>query len=77
MKTNGMDISYHPQVKRWSCEWFYTVTTAEQFTDVARSAQGNGKTFWTAMFNAWRKARKLANLEKALPGEREEKGWDP
>jgi hypothetical protein len=73
MKTNGFDVQKCQH--GWLCGWFYNVTTADQFSDVSRSAQAGSRWMFLAIFRAWREARKLERIERAKPGQRESKGW--
>lgn len=73
MKTNGFDVSKCQ--RGWICEWFYSVTTSTQFSDVSRSAQAGSRFMLIAIVAAWLLARRLSRIERAKRGERSAKGW--
>ena len=74
MRTQAIDIQRCQH--GWLCEWTYAVTTASQFTDIMRCAQGDSRFLLLAVAKAWWKARRLSAIEWAQPGEREAKGWN-
>ena len=73
MKTNAIQVQ-KCQIG-WRCEWFYSVATIKQCTNVNRSHEAGSRFFVIAILKSWWQARHLASIERAKPGEREVAGW--
>lgn len=59
----------------WTCDIWFTVETAEQFTDETHSVVSCSPWMVVAVWRAWRGACRKAKALRAKPGEREAKGW--
>ena len=59
----------------WTCAVFFTVATANQFTDAQFMANSGGRWLLTALWRGLREAKRKAKEMAAKPGEREAKGW--
>ena len=75
MKIKGYDTT--KAQRGWVCDCYYTVTTAQQFSDEERVVRGHGRWMWLAMLRSYLAVRKAAAQLQAKPGEREAKGWAP
>ncbi len=59
----------------WVCGVTLMVTTVEQFTDEEHTVIACGKYMVTSLIKGYMKARKIASMLRAKPGERAAKGW--
>lgn len=73
MKVRSIELSRAQQL--WVCEFTFTVTTSNQFTDEAHSSRDAGRFILSALWNGWRTAAKKARALRAKPGERRAQGW--
>jgi hypothetical protein len=74
-RIRSFDLIYRPQVRRWTYDCSFTVTTANQFTDEEYVVGGESRWMLVALWHSWIKARRLASTVAARPGERQRKGW--
>ena len=74
-KISDIEIQRTPQVGGWRWRAWYSVTTANQFTDEVHQIEGHSRWAWLAIFQAIRAAKREAAALAAKPGERAFKGW--